>query len=221
MEYASMQSGLVRLDQRLDEVHACLQRTQSDLRTVLQHGAELNGENIYTEVDLEIANIRIQDLVQCNERLASENTALVVATATSPDRLAELESRAQAQAAEHSRLLRSRTNISRTLRLVVAEMDDALAQVSTLEFELKKGEYDHRFEVNQLKRRLRERNAIIEGMKAQIEEFEWVMQEMKDENCDLKRALSRERKRRERERRSKKVKSRQEESRSIWRSFWT
>ncbi|KAF2451600.1 hypothetical protein P171DRAFT_493023 [Karstenula rhodostoma CBS 690.94] len=195
VEYATMQSGLARLDQRLDEVHIRSQRTRSGLRTALQNNVELTQEILSAEVDLSLANIRIHDLLYHNDILEKESIHHVAEVATTHERLHTLEFQAHAQADEHACLRRSRANLRETLRLVTKEIDDALEQVTTLEFRMGKKDRDHVFEINRLRRRAKERDVIVEGLRAQIKEYKWRVEEVRRENKVLRKALERKRKR--------------------------
>ncbi|KAL5400065.1 hypothetical protein PMIN02_000180 [Paraphaeosphaeria minitans] len=219
-EYAAIQDGLALLDQRLDKVQNGLQRRHSDLRVALQKDTELTLDSISTGVDLSLANFRIQDLLHLNSKLETENLQLAASATFSHERRAALKSRADARATENARLLRSRAILRETLRLVTEEMDDALVQVSALKFRIGKSERDYVYGVNRLRRRVRERDAVVEGLRVQLEEYEWMMEEMKKENANLREGLRRERKKVESARGSEMVKSVKAGSRELWRAYW-
>ncbi|KAJ4351777.1 uncharacterized protein N0V89_007120 [Didymosphaeria variabile] len=235
VEYAAMQNDLAHLDRHFDKVEAGLHRTQSDLHNALQNNVELTHETVSAEVDLSLANMRIHELRNQHDNLEKDNLRLVADAAMAHEQIDELQkaklqlrNEVLARTGEHEHLIRSGDNLRVTLRLVAEEMDDALEQVSRLEFKQGKKDRDYRFEMNRLSRRVKERDVMIAGLKAQIDEYEWKMKEIERasyesriENADSRRPLNKERKKRTDSKRPKaKAPTVLAETEKFWSGYW-
>ncbi|KAL1591428.1 hypothetical protein SLS60_012041 [Paraconiothyrium brasiliense] len=235
VEYATIQNGLAHLDRRLDKVQAGLDRTQNDIQTALQDNAELTQETVSAEVDLSLANMRIDELLHQHDKLEKDNLKLVANAAMAKEQIDELRdsnlklrNKARAKDGEHKHLIRSCDNVRETLRLVTEELNDALEQASRLGFKQGKKDRDYHFQMNRLSRRVKERDLIIANLKAQIDEHEWWMKGIQHacyqrdiDNAASRRPLKKERKdRTDSKRRKARAPAVLTETEKIWSGFW-